>query len=98
MEANKINVLTQIFIGFAILSLLFCLGIYQGVFNIPHVGLPLIVMFTSMPATLIFFVIWLISLVKLQGKKGREYDWYHMALIANIMINAVSSYPLLRYM
>lgn len=104
MKNNMINYVkksTGIYFILAVISLIFCILLYQGEFGVGHGGIPLIVLVTSAPAVLIFMIIFFVSSVKLDDKKTpeteRTFRWYYFALLLNIIINLVSSYSLFQY-
>ena len=90
-----INGLTKLFYILAVISLLLCMFIYNGNFNVGHGGIPLIVIYTSAPATMAFLIILIISLFKIE--KTNKNKQYYLAILLNIIINMVSSYAMFRY-
>lgn len=87
-----INGLTKLFYILAAISLLFCILIYNGSFNVGHGGIPLIVTYTSAPAVFIFLIVLITSFFKVKDNRP-----YYIAILLNITINLVTSYAMFRY-
>jgi len=90
--------LTFIFLLLAAVALIFCVFVYGGSFNVGHGNLPLIVLFTSAPAALVFIAILIVSIIKLKDTSHMSVvRMYYFSITLNIVINLVASYPLLNY-
>jgi len=94
-----IKKLTTVFVVLAVISFLFCVLVYSGFLNMGHGrGIPVIVIFTSLPAIPIFFIVLLISFIKLRDQQNSSTTIiirrYYTVLILNIVINAITSFAL----
>jgi hypothetical protein len=72
--------------------------IYGGQFDVGHGGAPLIVLFTSAPAVIVFTIILFASMYKFKSNNETNLPQvknYYISILLNILINTVSSYALL---
>lgn len=75
-----IKILTGIFYSTAIILLLFCVMVYGGEFGVGHGGVPLLVLFVSVPAVAIFLLLLAASVYKLRLNENRTKTTTHQLL------------------
>ncbi len=71
---------------------------YLGKFDIGHAGVPLIVLYTSVPALILFIIIYLISPLSIShdGAENIKLKRYYISIYINITINLITSFTLIK--
>ena len=96
-----IKILIIIYALVAVLSLILGGSIFDGKFDVGHGGIPLIVIYTSAPATIFFIANLIVALIKFRKRSLPERDpvflMFYAIVLINIIINLVTSNTLFRY-
>jgi hypothetical protein len=93
MRSRAIQILKITYLISAILSLILCVLIFRGDFDVGHGGVPIIVLFVNVPALVIFTGVLATSLYKLK-RHNESLAVYYALVTLNIIINLVSCYAL----
>ena len=83
------------------MSLILGFAIHDGKFDVGHGGIPLIVIYTSAPATIFFIVNLIVALIKFRKRSLPEKEpaflMFYAVVLINIIINMVTSNALFRF-